>query len=301
MKKYHSIPMRMQIETIFGCNAHCKMCPIDMPSKRKKGIMDFILFKKVIDQMEPYRKHIKLLDLWGVGEPLLDPGIFEKIRYAKAKGFRNVAIASNVDLLDEEKQDKLLDTNIDSIIIGIDGTDKKTHESLRVGVNFENVIKNVKSIIKKRNEGNYNTRFIIRFVRQKANRHQWIKYKKFWLNLISKDRRDIIICYDIRSWDKEVPLKEQRQRTEQTERKPCHHVFDRLIILKDGTVPMCCADFHHGNYGLGNIKDQHPIDIFNCAKMRKYRKLHLDGKKISIRICKGCSILYSEAIQERIT
>ena len=58
MKKYHSIPMRMQIETIFGCNAHCTMCPIDMPSKRKKGSMDFILFKKVIDKRESKKTHL---------------------------------------------------------------------------------------------------------------------------------------------------------------------------------------------------------------------------------------------------
>ena len=58
MKKYHSIPMRMQIETIFGCNAHCEMCPIDMPSKRKKRSMDFILFKKVIDKRESKKTHL---------------------------------------------------------------------------------------------------------------------------------------------------------------------------------------------------------------------------------------------------
>jgi len=294
MKKYHSIPMKMEIETIFGCNAHCKMCTIDRPSKRKKGIMDFKLFKKIIDQMEPYRKYIQFLDLFGIGEPLLDPGIFEKIRYAKSKGFRNAVIATNADLLDEEKQDKLLDTNIDSVFLSIDGIDKKTHELIRPGVNFENIIRNVKSIIKKRNEGNYNTRFIIRFIKQKANRHQWSAYKKYWLNQISKERRDIIICYDMHSWDKEVPLEKQKQRIREIERKPCHHIFDRLIVLVDGTVIRCCGDFHHGNYGLGNIKDQHPMDIFNCAKMKRYRALHLDGKKTLMKIYRECSILYSE-------
>jgi len=70
--------------------------------------------------------------------------------------------------------------------------------------------------------------------------------------------------------------------------------------LIDGTVMLCCCDLHHGNYNLGNVKDQHPMDIFNCAKIRKYRKLHLDGNKTSMRICKECSILYSEETKKII-
>jgi MoaA/NifB/PqqE/SkfB family radical SAM enzyme len=295
------VPERIQVEVAFGCNAGCKMCPINLPSKRKKGVMSFEMFKQVIDQMEPYKEHIQKVDFWGVGEPLLDGGLFEKIKYAKSKGFHGLAIASNVDLMNKEKQDKLLESGIDSIIFGVDGIKKETHEALRIGVDFDNVIKNTLSIIKKRNEGNYKTRFIIRFVKQEKNKNEWEEYKKYWERIISKDKKDMIIGYDIRSWDKEVPLPDGRgwRRDEEMERRPCHHVFDRLIVLQDGTVPMCCGDFHHGNYPLGNIKDTSLIEIFNNQKMREIRDIHLSGNKNNISICNECTILYSEEIQER--
>lgn len=39
--------------------------------------------------MELYKEHIQKFDLFGLGEPLLDKTLFEKIKYAKSKGFKN--------------------------------------------------------------------------------------------------------------------------------------------------------------------------------------------------------------------
>lgn len=292
------IPKRIQVETVFGCNARCKMCPVNMPTKRKKGVMSLDFFKRIVDQMEPYKNSIKLFDLWGVGEPLLDNTLFEKIKYAKGKGFRNLAIASNLDLMNEEKQNQLLKSKIDSIICGIDGINKETHESLRLGVNFDNIIGYVKSIINKRNTGDYKTRFIIRFVKQKANIDQWEEYQRYWKSLLSPEKGDMIIGYDIRSWDKEV-FSADLKFNKEINKLPCHHVWDRLVILLDGTVPMCCGDFHNANYPVGNMNDTPLIKIFNSDKYNEYRKIHAEGRKNTIPICKECSILYSEAKQER--
>jgi len=57
------------------------MCPTgrgDM--NRPKGVMDFNLFKRIIDEMGPHVK-VVVLHIWG--EPLLDEKIFDRIKYAK--------------------------------------------------------------------------------------------------------------------------------------------------------------------------------------------------------------------------
>jgi len=61
------------------------MCPIDKPSKRKKGVMPIELFKKITDDLSEYKDTIEKIDLFGLGEPLLDRTIFEKIRYLNKK------------------------------------------------------------------------------------------------------------------------------------------------------------------------------------------------------------------------
>ena len=298
MSKNLIIPERIQVETVFGCNASCIMCPVNMPTKRKKGVMSLELFKKIVDEIEPYKNHIKKFDLWGLGAPLLDNTLFEKIKYAKSKGFGSLAIATNANLLDEKKQDKILESGLDAVIFSIDGTKKETHESIRKGVNFDRVVKNAKSIIEKRDRGNYRTRFVFRFIRQDLNKNQWAEFKKFWGSLISKEKGDKIIGYDMHSWGGELPLSKINQKNHEIALKPCHHVFDRLMILWDGTVPLCCSDLHHANYSLGNVKDSLPIEIFNNEKITNIRKIHLAHKKNSMKICKECTILYSEMHQE---
>ncbi len=104
------------------------------------------------------------------------------------------------------------------------------------------------------------------------------------------------------SWCGEIQLSEKilenTKRVKKIESKPCHYLFDRLIVLQDGTVPLCCLDSHHAHNAIGNVKDASPIEIFNNQKVKKIRELHLAGKKNVMEICKNCTNLYSEAKQE---
>ena len=259
--------------------------------------MSVDMFKDIIDSFVSYKEHLQMMDLYCLGEPLLDPYIFERIRYVKNKAFRNLGLATNADLLDSEKQRLLLESGIDAVLFSIDGAKKETHESIRRGVNFDRVIKNCQSIIKMRDEGDYKTRFAIRFIRQDRNKDEWEDYKKFWNSVISKDRRDFITLYDAHSWGGEVSSKDTILKNdginEKTEKQPCYMVSDILYILSDGTVPLCSEDWHNANYSFGNIKETPPIEIFNCEKFDKIREIHKAGNKNQLEICKECTLLYS--------
>ncbi len=298
------IPKRVTIETIFGCNANCVMCPINLPTKRKKGIMPVDMFENIIDSLVPYKEHLQMMDLYCLGEPLLDPHIFERIRYVKGKGFRNLGIATNADLLNAEKQRLLLESGVDTVLFSIDGAKKETHESIRRGVTFERVVENCRSIIKMRNEGNYKSRFVIRFIRQDANRNEWEMYKQFWQARISKERRDFITVFDAHSWGGEVSTKDGILKTDgrnpTIEKQPCYMIFDILYILSDGTVPLCSEDWHNANYNFGNINNSLPLEIFNCDRFNKIRDLHLAGNKNRMDICRECTLLYSLTTKEII-
>jgi len=302
MKNKLLIPKRLTIETIFGCNANCTMCVINLPTKRKKGIMPLEMSKYILDECSPYVDQINQLDFFGLGEPLLDPYLFERIKYAKEKGFRNIAISTNADLLDKEKQKKLLETGIDTILFSIDGVKKETHEKIRRGVKFERVVDNCQGIIRMRDEGNYKTRFVMRFIRQDINKNEWEPFKRFWKPKLSREKKDLMIIYDMHTWGGERFSKDavlnKKKRDPEIEKKPCHRINELLIILADGTVPLCNEDFHHAKYNFGNVKDKSPIEIFNCEKFNRIRKIHSEGKKNTLELCKDCTVLYSEASQE---
>ncbi len=284
------IPRRVGIETIFGCNLSCIMCPIDLPAGRKKGTMDWGLFDKIINDLLPYRAHIELLDYFCLGEPLMDKLLFKRIAYAKEYGFRNLSISTNAMLLNEERQKALLESKIDTVIFSIDGAKAETHEAIRVRAKFDTVVKNCLQMIEQRNRGNYPTRFLVRFVRQDANRGEWAAFKEFWSNKIDRGRRDFLACLDARSWGN---TQFSVNRDERIEKIACPQISEILYILCDGTVPLCCNDWSKPEYNFGNAHTQSPIEIYNSAKLRAIRDIHLQGEKNSMSLCKDCTVLYS--------
>jgi MoaA/NifB/PqqE/SkfB family radical SAM enzyme len=232
----------------------------------------------------PYVSQIKYVSLWELGEPLLDKGLFWKIKYLKKHNFKNVAIATNADLLDEKKQMGLLEAGIDTIICSIDGTDKKTHESIRINTNFERVVKNVQSCIEKRNKGNYKTRFLIRMIRQKLNYKQWPKYIKYWEKYIDRTKRDDIIAFDVHDWGG-TRCKEKNIDWS----IPCLDLNERMIIDFDGEVTLCCGEIA-GKKELGNVLLEDPIAIFNNEIFRYYREMNLKGLRKYLYPCRECNI-----------
>jgi radical SAM protein with 4Fe4S-binding SPASM domain len=289
------VPKRVTIETVFGCNAKCAMCVIDHPTERIKGVMDMDLFRRTVDALAPYRQQIEMFDLFALGEPLLDPLIFDRIRYVKDKGFRRIAISSNANLLNADKRRRLLESGIDTVIFSIDGIRKETHEAIRVRVNYDRVLANVLGIIALRDSMNFPTRFIVRFIRQDANRAEWPEYKAFWEARISPERNDMVAVYDMHSWAGRIAAKDHLwERVPEIEREPCHHVFNNLMILANGAVALCSEDMLGGSFGFGNVADADPITIYNSERFQQMRRLHLAGKKNAVGTCASCTLLYSE-------
>jgi len=264
--------------------------------------MSWEMSKKVLDEMAPYVDRMEKLDLFGLGEPLLDPFLYDRIRYAKSKGYKSIGISTNADLLTEERQRKLLEAGIDAVIFSIDGIKKETHEEIRKNVKYERVVGNTMSFITMRNEGDYPTRIIVRFIRQKRNADEWEEYKNFWKPKLSKRRGDQLIVYDVNTMGGEFSSKEElvAKLHMDIERRPCHMVFDRLIVLADGTVPLCCEDTPRATYRLGNVNEASPINIYNNEAFTTIRKTHREGNKNSMELCKECTLLYSEQFQQNI-
>lgn len=300
------IPKHVSIETVFGCNASCIMCVINHPTRRKKGVMAQELFLKIIESLCPYKEHIEMFDFIGLGEPLLDPFIFERIRHVKKKGFRNLAIATNAQFLDKKNQKKLLDTGIETVIFSIDGVSKRTHEAIRKGVSFNDVIENAQSIIKLRDKNEYKTRFILRFVKQESNQSEWEDYKLFWNARLCKTKRDFLISYDMHTWGGEICKKNEILKKRQwksngkDEKIPCHHIFDKMIILADGSLPLCSEDLLRAKFSFGNADETSALDIYNSDKFNEIRKIHIAGNKNTLMPCKECLVLFSEAMRVKV-
>jgi radical SAM protein with 4Fe4S-binding SPASM domain len=141
----------------------------------------------------------------------------------------------------------------------------------------------------------------VRFINQPNNAVEWDEFLAYWRTRISPDKGDLIIAYDVQSWGGKIAVPNEQGRPTIPDTTPCHQIFDRLIVLRDGTIPLCCADVHQPEMGLGNVTEASPIDIYNNAKFQAIREAHLAGCRKQLRICRDCTILESEAAQRIFT
>jgi molybdenum cofactor biosynthesis enzyme MoaA len=112
------------------CNARCIFCayPRAMDSKDLKGgVMPLPLFKKIVDQWIALGgTQVDLTHT--VGDPLVDPGLVDKVKYAVSAGIKHVSFTTNGILLNRnENYKRLIDAGVGTINISTSGTDKESY------------------------------------------------------------------------------------------------------------------------------------------------------------------------------
>ena len=83
------------------------MCPTGCGiAKRKKGYLDYDLFRQIVDEMAP---HVATTTLHIWGEPLLHPQIIDMIAYCHQHGL-HAEISTNAVLMTPEISQAILET-----------------------------------------------------------------------------------------------------------------------------------------------------------------------------------------------
>ena len=107
----------VEIETKNKCNGNCDFCPVSRGNDtRKETYMSDDTFKKIIDELSEM-DYSGRLTLFGNNEPLLDPKIIERHRYAREKVPKAIMhLYTNGTLLTVEKFEQLMQY-LDELII----------------------------------------------------------------------------------------------------------------------------------------------------------------------------------------
>lgn len=171
-------PYWVKIETSRVCNLNCPGCyahgseidPSYPDEKKTKRFMALEEFKTVLDQVKRTAFAVQLYD---EGEPLLNPEIFDIIRYARKSNVGTV-ISSNFSMvLKDNDFEELVHAGLDHIVIGIDGSTQEIYEQTRVGGNLERVIDNTKKLMETKKRLKQKRPSVeIQFVQKPFNMHE---------------------------------------------------------------------------------------------------------------------------------
>lgn len=136
------LPVMLDVEPESRCNFRCIMCARAFKTGAAQSAgrsMDLKSFKRLLDS----NPHLMEVKIQGIGEPLLNPDLFDMIRYATE---RHIWVRTTVNGSLLHKNDnfkRLVDSDIGEIQTSFDGADKATFESIRRGANFESIVANL--------------------------------------------------------------------------------------------------------------------------------------------------------------
>jgi len=270
-------PTFVHVETMNKCNLRCIMCPITL-GENKRPDMSQEVYEKIVKECADYSNYIQAFGLYMLNEPLLDQGLPKKIALAKQYGIKTTQIATNVDLLSNERIESLLNSGLDEMILSIESIYPEKHEKIRVGSNFARVLKNVENLIQLRKEfGTGKPKIYVRMLAFEQNKHVWKEYTDYWL----EKGADHVIIVNLHNWGGK--FKEFNRPLVGID--VCTYLWNMMVIQSDGNVCLCCLD-SSGEYKLGNVKEESLYEIWHGKKFEEMRN---QFKKKNVSKCLNCN------------
>lgn len=289
------VPFLVFLDPADICNFQCKFCPTGNRAlikkiKRNSGLMDFDLYKKIIDDLCELEKPIKVLRLYKDGEPLLNPKFADMVRYAKERGCAlQVDTTTNGSLLNPKKNIELVEAGLDKIHISLEGlSDEFYKEFSGYKINFDKLVENIRHFY----EHKRNCVVSIKTVGDNLSEEE----KDRFFNIFGDITDHIFIEHVAPCWPKfemsgvipnsEVGIYGQEIK----EVDVCPYIFYSLSINSDGKVSLCFLDWSR-ELIVGDVKTESFKNIWNGETLFNYRKMHLMKRRKDHPICAACGQL----------
>lgn len=265
------------IEPTSHCNLSCVTCPNSKLTE--KSFMRWDLFVKVVNQLKDNAKFIKLNYL---GEPLMHPHIVDMVKYCKENTSAKISLSTNGVLLDKLLARKLIDAEVDEIIISLDAATSDTYRKIKRQDHFNLVAGNIDNLL---NLNNNNTQVIIKLIRTIYNKHEINDFNLKWNNRNCRTQ----ISW-LNTWASQLDignLSDTFCPHVGMSRVPCAELWYKMVIDAFGKVHSCCHDFN-GKNNIGDANDSKIKDIWNCEEILRYRQSHIESRFSCPGLCSRC-------------
>lgn len=295
-------PNSFMVEAASKCNLTCSMCWAYKASEyRTNTFLEYQDFKKIVDDISSF---CSKLFFSFCGEPLLNRDIYDMIKYAERHNII-VGLSTNATLLTKNNVIKLLESNLDELVISLDAANRSTYESMRVGGDFEKVISGVEFLINEKNRRRLSIPKVIlqtiltqkneaevnEFIRlAKDIRADAVTVKSLFIDHHGDNnyRKTLINEYLVENHNvsrynkcKDDQVKLKKMGTCPNNKSP--------VINSDGDVCICCFDIF-GEYKQGNALKENFLDIWDRRDYKEFRDDIMQNRKLPI--CQFC--VYSD-------
>lgn len=277
--------MNVQLQTTSLCSGKCIICPyLDSWHKRRPGRMSEAVFQRILEQLAPLS--LGKICVYLENEPLLDPGIFQRIAAIKQSlRYTSLEFSTNAKDLDPQAAGELAELLCDApheIWISFHGVDRRTHEGV-MGLEYERCLDNTLHLLTLADK--LPLRVVIRGAGQGVHpdlRHDFefseAQFRAFWEE---QARRKGVKARLKLNWfryhDRAGAIRRNHLRLNQPIRPDLHgfacpRVDQWLHFLYTGDLTLCCMDYHREAI-FGNIVENSLQDILEGQPYLRLRNM----------------------------
>ena len=275
-------PLMVVVGLSYVCNSKCPECPYTNSDIRNQyadcPFMPDDIFKIIAAQVGEHGAYLRIS---GGGEPFLHPRIIDLVHYAKERGCK-VGIITNGSLVTAKKARALLECWGDAVEFSVDASDAITYARVRPGLNFDRLVKNVKDIVRLRNELSAPTHIVASGVNQQQV--DIAKVEAFWTGLVDVFQKRKFLTWAINEDHSADPTPYLAPE----ENIPCPFLFERLNIDSRGNVQVCGFDIR-GTTNLGSVLTTPISEIWLGPEFQYFREKHLARRGTDIQLCSQCT------------
>jgi radical SAM protein with 4Fe4S-binding SPASM domain len=275
-RELRDYPLLVDLELSSVCNLKCKMCYTitdEFKQKVKKGLMDWELYTKIIDEIAG---KVFALRLSLRGEATLHKRFVDCVRYAKEKGIPEVSVLTHGGKLEQPFFESIVEAGIDWISISIDGL-KESYDPIRKPLKFEDALRRIREM-----KAYKDARGLVKPV---------IKIQGIWpaIRPNPTEYYETFAPYvDLVAYNPLIDYLRKDKEIVYEDNFACPQLYQRIVIGSNGNVMMCSND-EDEQQEIGDAYTQSIHEIWHSEKLQRVRDFHnqKDGFK-QVHVCTQC-------------
>jgi MoaA/NifB/PqqE/SkfB family radical SAM enzyme len=277
-------PSDMLVEITNRCNNRCVFCP-HTNMKSPFGDIDACLLNRLLQ--EAYEMGVRRVGLYTIGEMFLCKEVATHIINAKRIGYEYIYSDTNGILANEKNLTSVIEAGLDSIKFSINAGTSETYKALHGNDSFDEVMENLKTCHKLKQQLNHKLRIMVSYVVTKQNESE-IELLKEKISPYVTDELMVSPVFLSPSRSYNVNGQSLIPTTMECGKipKPCTMIFNRIHITYDGCLTACCQDFNY-ELLLGDLKKISLKEAWNSPNAMLLRKAHINGDLEGI-LCNNC-------------
>jgi len=170
------------------------------------------------------------------------------------------------------------------LYLAMDGVTKATYERVRVGANFDKVMRNVERLLALKHETGAATRIVLQIIAMNETREEVAEFVRRW----TRPEVDQVNVKHLDTWGDQVEAITEHAIEHETPpvRRPCPNLWYHGYIFWDGALVSCERDYDVKT-PLGNVAERGVLAAWHGERMRQLREKHVRGD-FTAPACANC-------------